>query len=204
MHPMTAASLRQALFTRSDFVLPAPTTYTDEDQDWASPDGLRDEPRLQPATPWSWHGPAETVEGPAWGGCLEIVDLQLRAGRYLLDTASYRGAVLFLETSEEQPDATYVYRALIGMGERGLLGQFSAVVMGRAKAWSFDRPNTADAKMEYARQQRDAVLRAIDEYNPRAVVVFDVDLGHTDPQVVMPHGGHVVVDARQRQISVQY
>jgi muramoyltetrapeptide carboxypeptidase LdcA involved in peptidoglycan recycling len=29
MHPMTAASLRQALFTRSDFVLPAPTTYTD-------------------------------------------------------------------------------------------------------------------------------------------------------------------------------
>lgn len=204
MHPVTAASLRRALFTEGDYMLPAVTAYTDEDQDWESPDGLRDEPALEPAAPWSWYGPTVVVEGPAWGGCLEIVDLQLRAGRYLLDAASYRGAVLFLETSEELPDATYVYRVLMGMGERGLLGQFCAVLMGRARAWSPGGPNTATAKAVYAGQQRDAVLRAVDEYNPRAVVVFDVDIGHTDPQVVMPHGGHVVVDAIERRISVRY
>ena len=32
-------------------------------------------------------------------------------------------------------------------------------------------------------------------YDPDAVVVFDVDLGHTDPQLIIPYGGEIRVDA---------
>jgi len=80
---------------------------------------------------WSWHGPRAKVTGPAWGGCLEIIDFHLRADRYLLAGADYEGAVLFLETSEEMPSAEYAYRVLMGMGERGLLQRFGAIVWGR-------------------------------------------------------------------------
>jgi hypothetical protein len=38
-------------------------------------------------------------------------------------------------TPEEMPSATEVYRILRCMGERDLLGQFGAVLLGRAKAW---------------------------------------------------------------------
>jgi putative thioredoxin len=60
-----------------------------------------------PASGWTWHGPATVVSGPAWGGCLEILDFQLRAGRYLLEPAAYAGSVFYVETSEELPPATY-------------------------------------------------------------------------------------------------
>ncbi|HSK90149.1 MAG TPA: S66 peptidase family protein [Euzebyales bacterium] len=204
MQPETRASLERAMFTNGEYELPMPAASTDEDRDWASPDALEEEPTLQPAPPWSWHGPVTTVSGPAWGGCLEIVDFQLRASRYLGEPAGYAGAVLFLETSEEQPSASYVYRVLMCMGERGLLEQFPAVLMGRPKAWSFEAPNDADTKAAYRERQHEAVLRAVQEYNPDAVVVLDVDLGHTDPQVVIPHGGRVVVDAQAQRITVTY
>jgi muramoyltetrapeptide carboxypeptidase LdcA involved in peptidoglycan recycling len=114
------------------------------------------------------------------------------------------GHVLFLETSEELPPATGVYRLLRNIGERGLLGQFAALLMGRAKAWDFTRRTTMDERSEFAAAQREAVLRAMGEYNAAATVVFDVDFGHTDPQLVIPYGGMVRMDGGARTISVRY
>ena len=42
------------------------------------------------------------------------------------------------------------------------------------------------------------------EYAPHAVVVFDLDIGHTDPQLIVPYGGQVRIDPTARRISVQY
>lgn len=204
MHPVTAASLRHALFVSGWRDLVECTHYTDEAQcDWSDPLTLVEEPTLSPAEPWEWHGPNTVVEGPAWGGCLEIIDYQLRASRYLSPLGRYDGAVLFLETSEEMPSAAYVYDVLMGMGERGLLERFAAVLVGRPKASSTESRRDAQTKREYAHAQRDAIVRAVAEYNPAAVIVFNLDIGHTDPQEVIPHGGDVRVDASARRITVR-
>ncbi|MGC8487600.1 MAG: S66 family peptidase [Clostridia bacterium] len=204
MHPVTADSLRRALFTSGWFELPQSPAFTDEEQcDWSDPVSLRREPQLVQADPWEWHGPPCHIEGRAWGGCLEIIDDQLRTGRYLEPPDRYEAGVLFLESSEEPPSARYVYEVLLGMGERGLLERFAAILVGRPKAWSFEHPNDSAAKSRYAADQREAVLRAAREYNPEAVLVFNLDIGHTDPQVVIPHGGTVRVDALSRRIAVR-
>jgi muramoyltetrapeptide carboxypeptidase LdcA involved in peptidoglycan recycling len=204
MHPLTLASIRQALFHRGPWVLPQPQETGTVDRDWADPATLATEPPMRPASPWQFEGPRAVRSGPAWGGSLEVVDMHLRTARHLLPDEAYDGAVLLLETSEELPDATYVHRLLMCMGERGLLQRFVAVLVGRAKTWSFDRPNPPDAAATYAGQQRDAVRRAMAAYHPDAVVVFDVDFGHTDPQLVIPIGGTVEVDAVAEQITVTY
>ncbi|MBB3082320.1 muramoyltetrapeptide carboxypeptidase LdcA involved in peptidoglycan recycling [Geodermatophilus sabuli] len=36
------------------------------------------------------------------------------------------------------------------------------------------------------------------------MVVLDVDFGHTDPRLVLPHGGEITVDAVARRIAVSY
>src|SRR5450759_100469 len=54
---------------------------------------------------------------PAGVDGVVILDLRLRADRYLLAPKAYAGCVLLLETSEEMPGAEYVYRVLLGMGE---------------------------------------------------------------------------------------
>jgi muramoyltetrapeptide carboxypeptidase LdcA involved in peptidoglycan recycling len=204
MHPHTLSSLRRALFTRGTYTLePAPET-TDEEGDWNDPESLGDEPVMIPSDGWSWHGPQARVRGPGWGGSLEIVDFHLRASRYLAEPDAYDGAVAYLETSEELPPASYVYRVLMGMGERGLLSRFAALLWGRPKAWSHEHPNGPDEKARYVAAQREAVLAAVEEYNPRLPVVWGVELGHTDPQVVVPSGGEITVDAVNREIAVTY
>ncbi|HUY61149.1 MAG TPA: S66 peptidase family protein [Candidatus Dormibacteraeota bacterium] len=203
MHPLTAASLRAALFSSGPETLTPPPEFTDQEADWSEA-ATAGEPALEPSGGWSWHGPPITVSGPAWGGSLEIVDFHLRSGRHLLEPEAYAGAVLLLETSEETPPATYVYRVLMGMGERGMLEQFAAVLVGRPKAWSFERRRSAEERQRYIGEQRTAVLRALQEYTPSVPVVCGVDFGHTDPQLVIPTGGTVVVDGARRQLQVTY
>jgi muramoyltetrapeptide carboxypeptidase LdcA involved in peptidoglycan recycling len=144
------------------------------------------------------------VEGRSWGGCLEILSWLMMADREILAAEQYAGRVLFLETSEEMPEAEEVYRILRNMGERRLLRQFPALLMGRAKAWSFEARNDARQRAEHRQAQRQAVLRALSEYAPDTLAVFDVDLGHTDPQLVVRYGGTVRVDGPARKITVTY
>jgi muramoyltetrapeptide carboxypeptidase LdcA involved in peptidoglycan recycling len=204
MHPVTAASLRAALFTSGPFELTEPKDTRVDDRPWEAPATFEAEPSMEPADRWSWHNAARVVEGSAWGGNLEILSWLMMADREILPAEDYAGSVLFLETSEEMPRAEEVYRILRNMGERGLLRQFPALLMGRAKAWSFEMQSNAEQRAEYRRAQREAVLRALSEYAPDTLAVFDVDLGHTDPQVVIPYGGAVTVDGPARKITVRY
>jgi len=41
-------------------------------------------------------------------------------------------------------------------------------------------------------------------YNPEAMIVFGVDIGHTDPQWVLPYGGTLTVDGPGRRIIAHY
>ena len=46
------------------------------------------------------------------------------------------------------------------MGERGLLKQFKAILVGRPKAWEFDRPYTLK-KVDYKRKQQEVIKKAV-------------------------------------------
>jgi muramoyltetrapeptide carboxypeptidase LdcA involved in peptidoglycan recycling len=202
VHPLTRASLRAALFTSGEYELSAPVSFSDEERDWASLPSAP--PPTRPAGEWIWRRADRVVMGRTWGGNLEVLSWLLMADRDILSVSAYAGCVLLIETSQEVPSAVEVYRILRAMGERGLLAQFAAVLVGRAKAWSLANPLPLDSRVEYAAQQRAAVVRAFDEYAPEVMAVFDVDFGHTDPQLVIPYGGEVTVDGLARRIVVRY
>lgn len=202
MHATTKDSLKAALFTPGEYRLTESTAYGDKDSPWDDPATFDTEPVLEPSGGWIWHQPNRTVRGRSWGGNLEILSWLMMAGTEINAPEHYDGQVLFFETSEEMPSGTEVYRILRNMGERGLLRRFPAVLVGRAKAWSFTDHDTDRAT--YTTEQREAVLEAFAEYAPEAMIVFDVDLGHTDPQVIIPVGGTVEVNGPDRTITVTY
>ncbi|CAM5366790.1 S66 family peptidase [Streptomyces aurantiogriseus] len=205
MDALTADSLRAALFTSGEYELRPVERWNDVDRDWADPATFEAEPETRPATGWTWRNADRVVEGRGWGGNLEILSWLLMADREIShDLSVYDGGVLFLETSEELPSGTEVYRILRNMGERGLLQRFSALLMARAKTWSFERPNSPEEGARYAAEQREAVLRALEAYAPDTLAVFDVDFGHTDPQIVLPYGGTIRVDGPAQRITVTY
>jgi muramoyltetrapeptide carboxypeptidase LdcA involved in peptidoglycan recycling len=204
LHPVSAGSLRAALMTRADLELHPVDVFSEDEQDWGDPGAVGREAVTRPSPGWTWHQADRVVSGPTWGGNLEVLHWNLAVGRWIRPVEDYAGCVLLLETSEEMPSAVEVFRMLRNAGERGLLEQFPAVVVGTAKASSRERRRTDDERTTYRDEQRDAVLRALGRYNPTAMVVFDVDLGHTDPQWVLPYGGNLTVDGPARRITAHY
>ncbi|MCX4392276.1 LD-carboxypeptidase [Streptomyces sp. NBC_00053] len=205
MHPLTADSMRAALFTRGDFELTPSKESNGENGRWEDPRTFDSGPEMLPCGGWIWHNAdGRNVRGASWGGNLEILSWLLMADREIRPVDDYAGRVLFLETSEEMPSADEVYWILRSMGERGLLRQFPALLMGRAKNWSFEKPLGAEAGERYRTEQRKAVLRALGEYAPETMAVLDVGLGHTDPQQIIPFGGRIEVDGVGRRIVVTY
>ncbi|MEU5562319.1 S66 family peptidase [Micromonospora musae] len=202
-HRLTFDSLRAALFTSGWYELTPAREWGDEPRDWRDPAALAEEPVMFPGEGWRWQGPERVVQGPTWGGNLEILHWLLAADR-VPSAAELAGSVLILETSEELPPDTEVFRIVRNMGERGLLAGFPAIVVGRPKAWEFDKPHTLEQRIAWGEAQRAAVTKALAAYRPDAVVVFDVDLGHTDPQLIIPYGGEMRIDATERRISVRY
>lgn len=122
-------------------------------------------------------------------------------GRWIRPVDDYGGCILLLETSEEMPSALEVFRMLRNAGERGLLGQFPAAVVGTAKASNHDAPRPDAERERYRAEQQDAVLRAFAAYNPEAMLVFGVDIGHTDPQWILPYGRLVTIDGLRRTVT---
>jgi muramoyltetrapeptide carboxypeptidase LdcA involved in peptidoglycan recycling len=202
-HPSHLESLRAALFGSGWYELVPPPDWGDQPILWTEPERFGEEPPMWPHEGWTWVNAEAAIEAPTWGGNLEIISWLLQAG-FVQDNDAYDGHVLYLETSEEMPPGEEIFRILRNMGERGLLGRFAALVMGRAKAWERNQQNTPEQKRVYIDEQRRAVLRAMEAYHPDAMIVFDVDLGHADPQLIIPNGGEIRLDGPNRRIHVRY
>jgi muramoyltetrapeptide carboxypeptidase LdcA involved in peptidoglycan recycling len=196
-------SLRAALYGGDVTLEPAPRTR-DVGIRWDNPRALTEAAPDEPAEPWAWSGPSSVVSGPTWGGNLEILHWNLAVGRWIHPAEVYAGCVLVLETSEERPPATEVYRMLRNLGERGLLEASPALVWGRPPVGDHAHHPGPDEAASLRQANRDAVLRAVSEYHPDMVVVLDVDFGHTSPQWVLPYGGRVTVDGEQRRLTAHF
>jgi muramoyltetrapeptide carboxypeptidase LdcA involved in peptidoglycan recycling len=204
LHPVSTASLRAALLDGGDLQLHQVDRFCEVEPDWADPEGLRYPVPTSPAPGWLWHRADRVVTGPTWGGNLEILEWTLAVGRWIRPPEDYAGCVLILETSEELPSSEEVFRILRNMGERGLLAQFPAVVFATAKATFIDWPVSRDKREPYRTAQRDAVIAAFEAYNPEAMIVFNVDFGHTDPQWIIPYGGTMTVNGPAGTITASY
>jgi muramoyltetrapeptide carboxypeptidase LdcA involved in peptidoglycan recycling len=205
MHPITTDSVRAALFTSGPFDLVENKEFGDIDVPWDDEEAFElGQYQMSESAGWSWLRADRVVEGPSWGGNLEVLSWLAMADRNIGDPTQYEGGVLILETSEELPSHVEVYRILRSLGERGLLRRFDAALIGRPKAWAIDRRLTADESARFRADQRAAFERAFAEYNPGAMLVFDLDIGHTEPQAVLPFGGKIRVDGPARRITVTY
>jgi muramoyltetrapeptide carboxypeptidase LdcA involved in peptidoglycan recycling len=196
-------SLRAALYGGDVDIEPVPRTR-DIGIRWDDPRVFTDPAPDEPAEPWTWSGPSSVVSGPTWGGNLEILQWNLATGRWIHPVEAYAGCILVLETSEERPPPSEVYRMLRNMGERGLLEVCPALIWGRPPVGDHDRHPSPEEAASLRRANRDAVSKAVSEYHPDMLVVMDVDLGHTSPQWVVPYGGQLTVDGERQRLTAHF
>ncbi|GIG28643.1 LD-carboxypeptidase [Cellulomonas marina] len=199
-----ARSLRAALLTGGRLEVTEPGESEDLGHDWLDPRALTEHGEREPTEPWTWAGPARTVTGPTWGGCAEVLQWLLTAGRFPADPGVLTGAVLLVETSEELIPPRELGWILRSLGERGVLGAVAAVVAARPPTSHFtDRPG-ADERRRRREAQRDVVVDVVGRYNADAPVVVGPPFGHTRPQWVVPYGGTMTVDGVARRLWADY
>ena len=184
--PCHRVALRAALMTGERLEVTDPGESEDIGNDWAHPAALTEYGDREPTEPWTWAGPARTVSGHTWGGCIEIIQWILTAGRFPTDPAVLDGGVLILEASEEIIPAQEFGWILRSLGERGLLTAADAVLVARPPASSFDKHPSAQKRAVHRAEQRDVAIDVVSRYNPDAVVCVGVPFGHTRPQWILP------------------
>jgi muramoyltetrapeptide carboxypeptidase LdcA involved in peptidoglycan recycling len=198
------AALRAALLTGERLEVTDPGESEDFGKDWKDPAALTAYGNREPTEPWVWGGPKRTVTGRTWGGCIEVIQWILTAGRFPADPSVVDGGILLLESSEDLIPATEFGWILRSLGERGLLAAVDAVLVARPPTSSFEVTRTAQERAGKRAEQRDVALETISRYNPDAVVVVGLPFGHTRPQWILPYGGEVTVDATTRQVWADY
>lgn len=199
----TVKYLNLALFHRGEVELERSEEYNDIGLDWNDPDNLAQERTYEPNKGWIWDG-NQNAEAITWGGCLESIDELLRHGIPIPSLEQFENIALLTETSEEIPPAHYVSRVYRALGERGILERIKAILVGRPKAWEFDKQNSLEQKEEYRKQQRQTIFEVVRKYNQSVPVIQNLDFGHTDPQVAMPYGMPVQVDGGKKKIFVTF
>jgi muramoyltetrapeptide carboxypeptidase LdcA involved in peptidoglycan recycling len=200
-----AASLRAALLSGERLEITEPGESEDFGKDWLDPAALVEHGEREPTEAWTWAGPKRVVTGRSWGGCIEVVQWILTAGRFPVDPSVLDGGVLLLESSELLIPAREFGWILRSLGERGLLDAVDAVLVARPPTSSHELPVPSARRREQLRaEQRDAAIEIVHGYNADAVVVVGVPFGHTRPQWVVPYGGELTIDATRRRVWADY
>ncbi|PRB05429.1 S66 peptidase family protein [Microbacterium sp. MYb64] len=198
-----ARSLRAALLDGGALEVAEPGESEDFGRPWEHPAALHEDGDREPAEPWTWAGPAETVSAPTWGGCAEVLAQLALADRFPRPE-QLDGTILLLETSERLTPAAAVAEQLRSYGERGLLARVAGAVVARPPVSTREIVPAAPERAAARAAQRDAVLAAFARYNPDAVVCVGVPFGHTRPQWILPYGGTLTLDGAARRVLADF
>jgi muramoyltetrapeptide carboxypeptidase LdcA involved in peptidoglycan recycling len=197
-------SLRAALLDGGRLEITEPGESEDFGLPWDDPLALTAYGEREPTEPWTWAGAARSVTGATWGGCLEVLQWIVTAGRFPPDPRVLDGGVLLIEADEDLTPAREIGYFLRSLGERGLLDAVDAVVVSRPPTSNLELRPSAEQRAAGRAEQRDIVLANLLRYAPEAAVVVGVPFGHTRPQWILPYGGTMTVDGVERRVWADY
>ncbi len=142
---------------------------------------------------------APRFAGPILGGCIDTLfdlfdntryaDSVKTCRRYGLfpPAADWRGRILLLETSEEQPAPEKFRRMVAALKAAGVFAAVSGVLVGK--------PMDEKYQAEYH-----AILREVID-DPALPVLANLNIGHATPRCILPFGVPAAVDAEAQTIT---
>ncbi|HBP51328.1 MAG: Peptidase U61 LD-carboxypeptidase A [Candidatus Shapirobacteria bacterium GW2011_GWE1_38_10] len=203
MDEFTVDYLNHAFFDNGFFDLKSSPTFNDIGLNWNDPSTINTRRKHQQNPFWSWDS-LNNSQGITWGGCVESIDDMLRHGATIPNLNDFKNIVLFLETSEEIPDHFYFRRVLRALGERGILSNVQGLLIGRPKAWEFNKQKTDKEKIIYKKAQQEMVLEVTRKYNEDIPIIQNIDIGHTAPQIPLPVGKKIKIDSSTKSIQMEF
>jgi muramoyltetrapeptide carboxypeptidase LdcA involved in peptidoglycan recycling len=159
--------------------------YTDEFLDWSTKQDLTRPRVMRPSPGWTWLK-AGRASGRLLGGCLESLE-HLRGTRYW---PNFDGAILFLETSEEQPSPSRVDAMLMDYENMDVLARINGLLFANPYGYT----DAARAELREVIRERTARFDF--------PVITDMDFGHTQPMLTLPLGCRAEIDSERKRFAI--
>ncbi len=188
--PYTVAHVKKALFEAAPIGdIPASEGWTGERIEWLI-ENAHIEKKLMKNEGYLVLQGEGAVRGQLIGGCLEA--LEMAKGTALWPPmATFSGALLFLETSEEMPTPEYVLYALRNYGAMGVLHAVNGIL--------FSKPYQG----RYVEEYKDAIRKALHEFGLHHLPVFyNMSFGHNEPMCVLPYGALAEIDCEKGSFAI--
>jgi muramoyltetrapeptide carboxypeptidase LdcA involved in peptidoglycan recycling len=185
-YPRQLEHVRDLLFHPQDrYVYRPAAAFNEGYPDWANDDTVGRVLRKKRSAGWTTLQGAGRARGRLFGGCIEVLEM-MKATRFWPPPDFWEGKVLFLETSELEPSPAAVKFILRNYGMIGALDGLSALLLGRPRGYSREKK---------VQLQKNVLEVVADEFGRGDLpIVSNLDIGHTDPQMVLPLGLRVEVD----------
>lgn len=195
MHAYTADGVRQAMFAAEPIgTVPVNTEgWTAGPTDWARPALQSQHRHLQPAdAPRILHG-SGMVTGHLLGGCAEVLEMT-KGTDWWPGKATWQGAILFFETSEDAPSPHFIRYWLRNYAATGIVGGLAGLLIARA-----------DPKGDSGYQQaiEATILEVLTEAGRGDLpVLAGLDFGHTQPMLTLPYGAQACIDCSMATLTI--
>ena len=186
--------VREILFDPKDsYEYKAYGTYCDGYLDWSNQENLGKTNPMKSDDGWHWLQGSSTVQGELFGGCIEVLEM-MKATDFWPAKDFWKGKIFFLETSEEKPSIHYVDHVLRNYGMLGVFDQISGFIFSRARDYSDEEKKELEEKI--------VTIVSKEFSRPDLPIIANFDVGHTDPQLVMPLGVRTEIDCGSKKVRL--
>lgn len=168
-------------------------TYCDGYPDWANKENIGKVNPMKSDDGWHWLQGNGQVQGELFGGCIEVLEM-MKATNFWPSQDFWNGKIFFLETSEEKPSIHYIDHVLRNYGMLGVYDKISGLIFSRARDYSDEEKKELEEKI--------VSIVAKEFGKPDLPIVANFDVGHTDPQLVLPLGVKAEIDCAAKQIKL--
>lgn len=197
MHDYQVEYLKRALFSSEPIGHITPSkAWTNEHLDWFDPTLTTVKRMMTESRGWRWlngnglNGNGK-VTGELLGGCIEVLEF-IKDTPLWVQHANWKGKILFIETSEEEPEPAFLKWWLRNYAASGILANINAVIVGRPE------------NNRYWREYDEVLLTVIcaEAGLTDLPIITGMDFGHSCPTFTLPFGVTAEIDCDAQRFAI--
>lgn len=130
------------------------------------------------------------VQGHLLGGCIDVF-MMVNGTEIWPSMDQWKGAILFIETSEDKPSPEFIKWTLRNLAAQGILKVIHGIIVGKPQG---------DI---YYEEYKSAITQVVSfEENLKSLpIIYNVNFGHAKPIGIIPYGINAELDCKNKTIT---
>lgn len=131
------------------------------------------------------------VKGRLLGGCLELAPM-LFGTEIWPSKEEWKDKILFMETTELEPDCDSLTYILRGLNAQGVLSMINGIIVGKPH------------RGKYYEEYKDVLKKVVagEANRPDLPIIYNVNFGHGIPINIIPYGAECELDCDNKTITI--